>query len=286
METSLVGTMWDVEYALTLSLAPIGLLVAIGDKHRSLGAAKFIETDEEWRNRFAVLCANARAIFVLPGTSSSVIWEISKIYNSTELSSKSFFIMPPDNSGFFINLIRELRNSDNNKYWSQIKFELSSAGINLPKYSKNGGVFALSLAEHNHVHFSIDFIRAENIDALLSRNRSKIIPRPKPWYENFFWRRTIFTPGAIFNVFIGFVIAMIFRDFMYQPFNIPSGSLVPSVLVGDYVYVAKFAYGYSGYSFGSRSEPGKDACLRSNRSAVTWSSLSCRAMVRPTTSSG
>jgi hypothetical protein len=85
MEASLVGTMWDVEYALTLSLASVGLLVAIGDKHHSLGAAKFTETDEEWRNRFALLCANARAIFILPGTSNSVIWEICKIYNSPEL---------------------------------------------------------------------------------------------------------------------------------------------------------------------------------------------------------
>lgn len=44
------------------------------------------------------------------------------------------------------------------------------------------------------------------------------------------------------------LIAVIFRSLLFQPFNIPSGSMMPSLLIGDYVFVSKFSYGYSKYS--------------------------------------
>lgn len=38
------------------------------------------------------------------------------------------------------------------------------------------------------------------------------------------------------------------RTFVYSPFNIPSGSMIPQLLVGDYIFISKWNYGYSRYS--------------------------------------
>jgi signal peptidase I len=45
------------------------------------------------------------------------------------------------------------------------------------------------------------------------------------------------------------LIALVFRTFLYHPFNIPSASMQPTLLIGDYLFVSKFSYGYSRFSF-------------------------------------
>jgi signal peptidase I len=50
---------------------------------------------------------------------------------------------------------------------------------------------------------------------------------------------------VIRTVIYALLIALVVRTLLFEPFNIPSGSDTPTLLTGDYVFVTKFAYGYS-----------------------------------------
>ena len=45
------------------------------------------------------------------------------------------------------------------------------------------------------------------------------------------------------------LLAWVIRSFIVAPFSIPSGSMLPTLFIGDYVTVAKWPYGYSRFSF-------------------------------------
>jgi signal peptidase I len=58
---------------------------------------------------------------------------------------------------------------------------------------------------------------------------------------------------AIFNLAVSSALAVILfalpvNALLFQPFTIPSGSMIPTILAGDQIFVSKYAYGYSRFS--------------------------------------
>ena len=76
-------------------------------------------------------------------------------------------------------------------------------------------------------------IRQEKINALNKRLLREEKERKNGW-KGIFW--TV-------------IAALAIRSLIFEPYNIPSSSMVPTLLVGDYLFVSKFDYGYSRYSF-------------------------------------
>jgi signal peptidase I len=87
-----------------------------------------------------------------------------------------------------------------------------------------------------------------------------------------FWRTVT---SAVLAWFTGWLLVVVlfvapFWTFAYQPFHIPSGSMMPTLLIGDRLFAAKYPYGYSRYAlpFSLRLFPGRILAAEPQRGDV------------------
>ena len=69
-------------------------------------------------------------------------------------------------------------------------------------------------------------------DASLKSDKNK--ETPAEWFSDTFK-----------TIVYAILIAVVIRSFAYEPFKIPSESMLPTLKIGDYLFVSKFSYGYS-----------------------------------------
>jgi signal peptidase I len=72
------------------------------------------------------------------------------------------------------------------------------------------------------------------------------------------------TPGGFFkSLLILAIVAWALRSLVVAPFSIPSGSMLPTMMIGDYLFVSKWPYGYSSASFPFEFPPFKGRVMGS-----------------------
>jgi signal peptidase I len=77
-----------------------------------------------------------------------------------------------------------------------------------------------------------------NCGSLVSKVKSFVIKNEEGGEREEFWKSVIYA----------FLAALLVRTFIYEPFHIPSGSMKPGLVEGDYILVSKFSYGYGRYT--------------------------------------
>jgi signal peptidase I len=141
--------------------------------------------------------------------------------------------------------------------WERTRSNFSgSRGLELPAFERAGAFFTIGPDNKPSKvwvtgNFSHNFLQ-QLFCAMIDIVRSTPSPEQREssfGKLNFTYEVRSYVKETVLSAVWALIIAFAVRAFFYQPFNIPSGSMKSTLLVGDYLFVSKLAYGYSRYSF-------------------------------------
>jgi len=139
-----VDRRYEVEENLDNAIGLNAMFVAIGDRLASYGAAKITVKEDDWQKTFYLLANASQLIFMMPGPSASLLWELSQIVQSRSLLEKTVFIMP---RGGKLSLVET---------WQKVSEMAAELGVNLPPYVSEGCFFRLREDGHTSETFALE----------------------------------------------------------------------------------------------------------------------------------
>jgi signal peptidase I len=265
-DRSILGRVWDAELNFAAALESLMPFLALGDRSRSYGAAKLKATDDTWQEEIGGLVRQAKLIVAVPFNRPGTLWEIRLIFADYTLRTKSLFFMPPM-------LRRPLRawrfTRHHRRMWEEARHSLELEGIALPPYRRSGCFFMLGqdgglLHVFPSDQFSTEFVRKllsaisdygqvqttppSDFDLRAALTRIDLPPKRGVVWQWLIKHTTIATLWKPAWGFTAVAVALAVRIFYYEPYSMPSGSMAPTLLPGDYFIASKSSYGYSRFS--------------------------------------
>lgn len=128
-----------IAHAVTLDAALFDYLdgkipiICLDSDARDYGAAGIRTDDAQWLADVKRLMCNAGRIVLVPGDSAGILDELYFLWKTPDLHAKSYIVMPPKRSGFFVALT-----------WESAQKNAKLLGIRLPDYDAFGAIFTLS----------------------------------------------------------------------------------------------------------------------------------------------